>query len=133
MTALFSTARRLCGNRRGSAVAEFGLIIPLWVTFFFGFAQVGMLFWASAGLQNGLSEGARQATLWPRATSASIVTAVKGKTFGVVQSNMAEPTVTFGTAGGDDYADITVAYNARMPVFGISVYRFRYQLRAYRS
>ncbi len=42
---------------------EFALAIPVLIMLIWGIFQVGLLFWASAGMQHALGEGARFATL----------------------------------------------------------------------
>ena len=50
-------------SERGAAAMEFALAVPVLVSFIWGIFQVGLLFWASAGMQHALGEGARFATL----------------------------------------------------------------------
>ncbi len=48
---------------QGSTAVEFALAIPVLIMLIWGIFQVGLLFWASAGMQHALGEGARFATL----------------------------------------------------------------------
>lgn len=124
-------ATALRTDRRGAAAAEFALIVPLWVTLFLALIQLGTLFWASAGLQNALGDGARRASIWPRASTEQIVSAVKASSFGIVAANMPEPTITYGKVNGVDYADINVQYNSKLLIFNVSAITFKGQRRVY--
>ena len=55
--------RILKRSERGAAAVEFALAIPVLIMLIWGIFQVGLLFWASAGMQHALGEGARFATL----------------------------------------------------------------------
>jgi Flp pilus assembly protein TadG len=61
--------RSVARNRSGATAAEFALTLPLFLAFVFVFFGIGAVFWANAGLRNGVGEGARVATLFPRATT----------------------------------------------------------------
>jgi Flp pilus assembly protein TadG len=50
-------------DNRGSSAVEFAIAVPVLVSFIWGIFQVGLLFWANAGMQHALGEGARFATL----------------------------------------------------------------------
>jgi Flp pilus assembly protein TadG len=126
--------RQLRRNRRGAAAAEFALTIPIAVVILFGIIQLGVAFWANAGVQNGLGEAARVATLWPRRSDAEIRARLTGSAFGVNPAGLTISPFVPGTAGGQDFIDINVAYQTRLNfvLFEIPVVTINHSRRAYR-
>lgn len=112
--------RSFVRSRSGATAAEFALTLPLFLAFTFVFFGIGAVFWANAGLRNGVGEGARVATLFPRRTTAQISTAVRANSFGL-GSVMTTPTITPGIANGQDFVDITVTVTPRFNLFIIEV------------
>lgn len=112
--------RSLARSRSGATAAEFALTLPLFLAFVFVFFGIGAVFWANAGLRNGVGEGARVATLFPRRTSTQISNAIRNNSFGLA-SVMTTPTITAGTANGQDFVDITVTVRPRFDLFFIDV------------
>ncbi len=55
--------RLLRRDRRGAAVIEMAIVVPVLVLFIYGIFQIGILYQANAGMQHALGEGARFATL----------------------------------------------------------------------
>jgi Flp pilus assembly protein TadG len=126
--------RRFRQNRRGSAAAEFALTIPVAVMIILGIVQLGMVFWANAGLQNGLGEAARVATLWPRRSDTEIRNRLNASVFGIDPAKLATPTVVPGSAAGQDFIDISVSYqtSVNMILFEIPLFTINHTRRAYR-
>jgi Flp pilus assembly protein TadG len=50
-------------NQRGAAAVEFALTVPILVSVIYGIFEFSQLYWANAGMQHALGEGARYATL----------------------------------------------------------------------
>ena len=63
--------RHIRRNQEGAAVVEFALSVPVLVTLIYGIFEFSQLYWANAGMQHALGEGARLATLCIPDTSAS--------------------------------------------------------------
>ena len=103
-------------DRRGSAAAEFALVLPIFCLIVFGLIQLGILYNANAGLAHGLGEGARYATLYPRHTPIEIQDRIRAAVFGINGTFLAPPVITYGISQGVEYADISVTYYA--PVAG---------------
>jgi Flp pilus assembly protein TadG len=110
--------RLLSRDERGTAVIEMAIIVPVLVTFIYGIFQLGIMFQANAGMQHGLGEGARFATLCynPSATSGcstpsndAIVTRISSKVFGTGVGTFSTPTVTDGPSG-TTYKDLSVTF-----------------------
>jgi Flp pilus assembly protein TadG len=106
---LFSRLKR---DQRGAGAVEFALIAPLFCAFIIGIGQLGLLFFANAGLTNAVAEGARLATLFPRPTDAAIAAQISQKRFGLDPALLTGPTIVNGVSGGATYADITMTYSA---------------------
>jgi Flp pilus assembly protein TadG len=127
--------RALCRLRRdrgGAVLAEFILVVPLWGLLIFATLQTARVLWGYAGLQNGVAEGARLATLYPRQTDTQIKDRIYAKAFGIVRADISVPILAAGKSGSIDYVDITVDYTARLPLLNVNVMTFRETRRAYR-
>ena len=107
-----SASRNLLRDRRGISVVEFAFLAPVFIGLIFAVSQLGMLFFANAGLKNAVSEGARLATLYPRPTNAAISAKIARNRFGVDPSYLSEPTFAEGTSNGAAYTEITMRYSA---------------------
>lgn len=112
---------RLRRSKDGAGAVEFALVAPILFTFLVGISQLGMLFFANAGLHNALAEGARLATVYPLPPNAEIQALMTQKRFGLDPARIVGPTITHwpdADADGvpdDDppaptYADITISY-----------------------
>lgn len=102
--------RPLRRDARGIAAVEFGLLVPIFLGMIIGATQLGVLFFAHAGLRNAVGEAARYATIWPRPTDAQIKTYLLGHRFGLIPANMGTPQITTGTDNSAPYLEIQVTY-----------------------
>jgi hypothetical protein len=107
MLSVIKTLRRDC---RGASAAEFAIVVPVLALLTFTCLQFGILFFANAGLQNAVGEGARMATLWPRRTQAQIASEIDASRFGLIPGNLSQPQLTYGQNAGQDFVDITLTY-----------------------
>jgi Flp pilus assembly pilin Flp len=105
---------RLRADRRGTAAAEFALVVPVLVLLLFGCFQFGVLFLANAGLQNAVGEGARMATLWPRRTPSQITAEINASRFGLNPDGLGTPELTYGSTGGQDFVDVRMTYTTEL-------------------
>jgi Flp pilus assembly protein TadG len=84
--------KRLHRDQAGAAAVEAALALPVLITLIYGIFEFSQLYWANAGMQHALGEGARLATLCIPDTSSStgcdnpsdanIVAREKAKLFG---------------------------------------------------
>ena len=81
-------------DQSGAAALEFALTVPVLIMMIWGIFQIGLLFWANAGLQHALGEGARYTTLYPAPTDAQIRTRISSKVFGTRSGTLSTPSVT---------------------------------------
>ena len=121
-------------DRRGAMAAQFSLTLPLWIILIFAVFNISRFYWARAGLQNGLGEAARTATLWPARSDAVLRAAFEDMMFGMTSSEAPTLTFTPGTAGGQTYVDIRVVYNPNFYLLFIPVQpvTLTYSRRAFR-
>jgi Flp pilus assembly protein TadG len=103
--------RRLIRDRRGVSILEFALVAPILLLGVIGVAQVGILFFANAGLKNSVGEAARYATTYPKPSDAQITAKLSDKRFGINALYLGTPTITSGTVDGATYVQITQSYN----------------------
>lgn len=108
---MIDTLRR---NEKGASTLEFALIAPALILFLVGIPQIGMLYFANAGLSNALAEGARHATLWPRPDEAQIKARIAASQFGLKPSALTVLPLVSGSSDGADYAEITMRYNVQL-------------------
>ncbi|QPQ55881.1 pilus assembly protein [Allosphingosinicella flava] len=106
--------RPLRRDERGASTLEFALVAPALILFLIGIPQIGMLYFANAGLNNALAEGARQATLWPRPDEAQIKARIAAGQFGLKPSALTIAPLAYGNSDGADYAEITMRYNVQL-------------------
>lgn len=106
--------RRLLRSDRGMGAVEFALIAPVICGFIVGVAQLGMLFFANAGLQSAVAEGARLATIHPRPSNQQIIARITDQRFGLDPAYITAPTVADREVNGRDYIEISMSY--RVPL-----------------
>ncbi len=75
--------RALLKQDRGAGALEFALAAPVLFTILIGATQVGTMFFANAGVQNAVAEGARVAAIFPLPTDEQIAAAVNSEDFGL--------------------------------------------------
>lgn len=91
------------GNERGAAAIEMAIAVPVLILMLWGIFQIGIAGQAIAGMQHGLGEGARLATLCVNPTTTgtcstpsddTIKQRIRDKTFGVGVGTFSDPSVT---------------------------------------
>ena len=102
---------RIGRDRKGGAAAEFAIISPVLIGALVGLAQLGILFFANAGLSNAVAEGARYATIYPRPSNTQIQARISAQRFGLNPTYLTTPTITPGTSSGANYLEISMSYN----------------------
>jgi TadE-like protein len=117
--------RKLCAlrkNDRGAAAIEMAIAVPVLVTFLWGIFEIGVASEAIAGMQHGLGEGARYATLCltPNSsgtctipTNDQISSVINNKVFGTGIGTFSSPSVTDGPSGSG-YKDLSVTFSMPM-------------------
>ena len=125
--------RSLAKDCRGSAAMEFAAVAPMFLLIVIGTIQLGLAYYANAGLRNAVEIGARYAVIYPNPTDSQIVTKIRGNIFGLEPSSLADPTLTRGTANGTAYVDISMSYSYPLKFIFIpsSSVTLSYSRRAY--
>jgi Flp pilus assembly protein TadG len=111
MTRLWSKLRR---NEGGASAVEFALVAPAFLALVLGIANVGIFFFAHAGLKSAVAEGARYASISPKPTNALIAARITERRFGLNPADITAPTVTNCTDGGRPCVDIEMGYQVKM-------------------
>ena len=101
---------RLRRDSRGAAVIEMAFALPVLIMLLWMIVQLGLVFRAMSGIQHGLGEGARMATLFPKPTDSAIQTKITDAVYGIGPGSFNIPTPTSGTADGATYLDLRVTY-----------------------
>jgi Flp pilus assembly protein TadG len=99
-------------DERGNALIEFALIAPVFIGFIIAISQLGLLFFANAGLANAVGEGARLATIFPRPTDAQIIARIANGRYGLDPARITGPTIQNVTQDGISSSTITISYAA---------------------
>lgn len=97
-------------DSKGAAAVEMALAIPILLELLWMVFQAGLVFRAMSGIQHGLGEGARYATLYPQPTNTQIKTRISDAVYGIGPGSFTIATPTSGTADGANYLDLTVSY-----------------------
>ena len=113
--------RTIRSNTRAVSVTEFALIAPLLLTAILGIGQLGIMFFANAGMRSAVGEGARFATIFPRPTDNQIKAKVASNRFGIKPQNLSPTVITHGQTDGGDYVDIQMSYNVPLDFVFFSV------------
>jgi Flp pilus assembly protein TadG len=102
--------KHLGRDNRGVSTVEVALTLPILVTFFYGIFQLGAIMAADAGMQHGLGEGARMATLFPTPTNDEIKARISAKTFSVQVGSFSAPTIVDTNNASGNYRTMSITY-----------------------
>jgi hypothetical protein len=112
-------APRLMRQDRGAAAIEMAFALPTMVMMIWAFVQLAQVYRALAGIQQGLGQGARYATLCNSAsttglcnspTTTEVQTNIQNSVYGIGPGRFDVLAPTVGTSGGAYYYDLTVCY-----------------------
>lgn len=98
-------------DERGATALEFAFAAPLLLIFLFVTFELGVVFFADAGLKSAIGEAARFSTLHPTPTDSQIKATFDQRKFGLTKGNLGAPQVTRGTTSDRAYVDISVSYS----------------------
>jgi len=105
-----SMVSKLRRDDRGAAVIETAFALPALVLMMWMLVQAGLVFRAMSGIQHGLGQGARLATLFPKPTNTAIHDAIQNAVYGIGPGTFVIATPVAGTADGANYVDLRVTY-----------------------
>lgn len=102
--------RVLRRDTKGAAVIEMAFALPALIVLMWMIVQLGLVFRAMSGIQHGLGEGARSATLYPKPTDTVIKAKIIDAVYGIGPGSFVIATPVTGTADGATYLDLKVTY-----------------------
>jgi Flp pilus assembly pilin Flp len=102
--------RRLRRDDRGAAVIETAFALPALILMMWMLVQAGLVFRAMSGIQHGLGQGARMATLFPKPSNDAIEAAINSAVYGIGPGTFDIEDPITGTADGATYLDLKVTY-----------------------
>lgn len=102
--------RKLRRDDRGAAVIEMAFALPALIMLMWLIVQLGLVFRAMSGIQHGLGEGARMATLYPKPADSAIQDRIEDAVYGIGPGNFTIAAPVSGTADGATYLDLQVTY-----------------------
>ena len=102
--------RKLRDDRRGTAIIELAFALPALIIMMWVIIQLGLVFRAMSGIQHGLGEGARYATLYPKPSDTAIKNKITQTVYGIGPGSFTIPTPVGGNADGANYLDLKVTY-----------------------
>jgi Flp pilus assembly protein TadG len=97
-------------DSKGAAAVEMALAIPILLELLWMIFQAGLVFRAMSGIQHGLGEGARYATLFPQPTTSQIRSRISDEVYGIGPGSFTIAAPVPGTADGGNYLDLQVSY-----------------------
>ncbi|WP_309660586.1 pilus assembly protein [Sphingomonas sp.] len=110
--------RHVLRNESGAAALEMAFALPVMIVMIWAFVQLAQVYRAMAGIQQGLGQGARYATLClnPTTSGCTTPTATQVKTlitnsvYGIGPGTFAVVDPVSGTSGTAKYYDLKVTY-----------------------
>lgn len=107
MMRMFAKLRR---DQQGAAVIEMAFALPVIIIMMWMVVQLGLVFRAMSGIQHGLGEGARTATLYPKPSDTIIHDKISDAVYGIGPGHFVIAPPETGTADGANYMDLKVTY-----------------------
>lgn len=102
--------KKLRRDEGGAAVIEMAFALPVLIMLMWLIVQLGLVFRAMSGIQHGLGEGARMATLFPKPADADIHARIEQAVYGIGPGEFDIEDPVTGTADGATYMDLKVTY-----------------------
>jgi len=101
---------KLRRNEQGAAIIEMAFALPVLIIMMWMIVQLGLVFRAMSGIQHGLGEGARMATLYPKPADEAIHDKIEAAVYGIGPGNFVIDEPETGTLDGATYLDLKVTY-----------------------
>ena len=98
---------------RGAAVIEMAFALPILIMMMWMIVQLGLVFRAMSGINHGLGEGARLATLYPQPTDEAIKTKISDAVYGIGPGDFEIEDPVAGVNLGANYLDLEVTYSQK--------------------
>jgi len=104
---LYKKIRR---DEGGAAIIEMAFALPILILLMWMIVQLGLVFRAMSGIQHGLGEGSRMATLFPKPTDTAIQAKITSAVYGIGPGSFTIATPVTGNADGANFMDLRVTY-----------------------
>ena len=106
--------RKIRRDERGVAVIEMAFALPALIVLMWMIVQLGLVFRAMSGIQHGLGEGARMATIYSSKTIATRQTEIKARitnaVYGIGPGSFTIADPVNNVQDGANYMDLKVTY-----------------------
>ena len=106
--------RKIRRNEQGAAVIEMAFALPVLIVLMWMIVQLGLVFRAMSGIQHGLGEGARMATIYSNKTIATRKTEIKARitnaVYGIGPGSFTIADPVNNVQDGANYMDLKVTY-----------------------
>lgn len=102
--------RRIDRDQKGAAVIEMAFALPVLIIMLWMIIQLGLVFRAMSGIQHGLGEGARLATIYPQPDDDTIKARIEQAVYGIGPGSFQIDEPINGLEGGDAFKDLRVTY-----------------------
>ena len=100
-------------DERGAAVIEMAFALPILIMMMWMIVQLGLVFRAMSGINHGLGEGARLATLYPQPDDDAIKTKISDAVYGIGPGSFKIEDPVEGVNLGASYLDLKVTYSQK--------------------
>lgn len=102
--------KNICASKRGAAVVEFAIVMPLILTLIFGIWNIGIILFAQNGVTHAVEAGARYATIYPRPNESQIKEFINERYYGPEKGVISGPTLTYGVINNSPILTIRMSY-----------------------
>ena len=111
---MMKISRKVRRDERGAAVIEMAFALPVLIVLMWMIVQLGLVFRAMSGIQHGLGEGARMATIYSNKTIATRKTEIKARitnaVYGIGPGSFTIADPVNNVQDGANYMDLKVTY-----------------------
>ena len=103
--------KKIRRDQNGAAVIEMAFALPALIVLMWMIIQLGLVFRAMSGIQHGLGEGSRMATLFPKPTNTAVQAKITDAVYGIGPGSFTIAAPTSGNLDGANYLDLRVTYS----------------------
>ena len=103
--------KKIRRDQNGAAVIEMAFALPALIVLMWMIIQLGLVFRAMSGIQHGLGEGSRMATLFPKPTNTAVQDKITDAVYGIGPGSFTIAAPTSGNLDGANYLDLRVTYS----------------------
>ncbi|MEO5578764.1 MAG: TadE/TadG family type IV pilus assembly protein [Sphingomicrobium sp.] len=102
--------KKIRRNQDGAAVIEMAFALPALIVLMWMIVQLGLVFRAMSGIQHGLGEGSRMATLFPKPTNTAVQDKITDAVYGIGPGSFIITPPQAGTLDNANFLDLKVTY-----------------------